>query len=54
VTPAQTADQVAEQAATAPDLGAGDARVSECRACPRLVAWRESVAASRRAAFRDQ
>ena len=54
MTPAQTADHVAEQAATAPDLGAVDARVSVCRACPRLVAWRESVAASRRAAFRDQ
>jgi len=54
VTPAQTADQVAGQAATAPDLTALDARVSDCRACPRLVAWRESVAAQRRAAFRDQ
>ena len=25
-----------------------------CRACPRLVAWREEVAATRRAAFRDE
>jgi uracil-DNA glycosylase family 4 len=25
-----------------------------CRACPRLVEWREEVAATRRAAFRDQ
>ncbi len=25
-----------------------------CRACPRLVAWREEVAATKRAAFRDQ
>ena len=25
-----------------------------CRACPRLVAWREEVATARRAAFRDQ
>jgi uracil-DNA glycosylase family 4 len=31
------------------------ARVSMCRACPRLVAWRESVARDRRrAAFADQ
>ncbi|MGP8303873.1 uracil-DNA glycosylase [Streptomyces inhibens] len=30
-----------------------DARVTECRACPRLVEWREQVAAKRRAAFRD-
>jgi uracil-DNA glycosylase len=25
-----------------------------CRACPRLVAWREEVAATRRASFRDE
>ncbi len=31
-----------------------DARVSVCRACPRLVAWREEVARTRRAAFADQ
>ncbi len=30
------------------------AEVAGCRACPRLVAWREQVAADRRAAFRDQ
>ncbi len=28
-----------------------DARVSVCRACPRLVAWREDVARDKRAAF---
>jgi len=28
--------------------------VSECRRCPRLVAWREQVARERRAAFADQ
>ncbi len=27
--------------------------VVACRACPRLVAWRESVAATKRAAYRD-
>jgi uracil-DNA glycosylase family 4 len=27
--------------------------IVECRACPRLVAWRESVAATKRAAYRD-
>ncbi len=39
-------------------LGAGSAglavlsaRISVCRACPRLVAWREQVAAGKRAAF---
>ncbi|WP_042576407.1 uracil-DNA glycosylase [Rhodococcus sp. MEB064] len=31
-----------------------DAEVSECRACPRLVAWRELVATEKRAAFRDE
>jgi|TARA_B100000929_G_scaffold26771_1_gene19892 uracil-DNA glycosylase family 4 len=28
--------------------------VIECRACPRLVAWREQVAVEKRAAYRDQ
>jgi uracil-DNA glycosylase len=28
--------------------------VVECRACPRLVAWREQVAAEKRAAYRDE
>ena len=36
------------------DLAELDAAISGCRACPRLVAWREEVAATRRAAFRDQ
>jgi uracil-DNA glycosylase family 4 len=30
------------------------ARQSVCRACPRLVAWREQVAVTRRRAFRDE
>ena len=30
------------------------AEIVECRACPRLVAWREEVATQRRAAFADQ
>jgi uracil-DNA glycosylase family 4 len=28
--------------------------ITACRACPRLVAWREEIAVVRRAAFRDQ
>lgn len=28
--------------------------ITSCRACPRLVAWREAVADEKRAAFRDQ
>ncbi|MEU2737664.1 uracil-DNA glycosylase [Streptomyces sp. NPDC007095] len=31
-----------------------DARIAGCRACPRLVAWREEVARTRRAAFAGQ
>lgn len=40
--------------AAAPDLAELSARVSVCRACPRLVAWREEVARDKRAAFRDE
>lgn len=36
------------------DLGAVEAASSVCRACPRLVAWRESVAATKRRSFADQ
>ncbi|GGS14324.1 MULTISPECIES: uracil-DNA glycosylase [Actinokineospora] len=31
-----------------------DRQVVDCRACPRLVAWREEVARVKRAAFRDE
>ncbi|MGI9023761.1 MAG: uracil-DNA glycosylase [Acidimicrobiales bacterium] len=34
-------------------LEAVEAEVVECRACPRLVAWREEVAVHKRASFRD-
>ncbi|MGH3905356.1 MAG: uracil-DNA glycosylase [Pseudonocardiaceae bacterium] len=37
-----------------PDLSTLDDQVTRCRACPRLVAWRELVAVQKRAAFRDQ
>ncbi len=40
-------------APAAPDLPALDRRVAECRACPRLVLWREEVARTRRAAYAD-
>ncbi len=40
--------------AAASDLEALDAAVSVCRACPRLVRWREDVAATKRASFADQ
>ena len=52
---ARTPAQVRRLAASAPDLPTLDARISVCRACPRLVAWREEVATTgRRAAFADQ
>jgi uracil-DNA glycosylase family 4 len=35
-------------------LDALELEITNCRACPRLVAWREQVARERRAAFRDQ
>jgi len=41
-------------AAGAPTLGDLETALVECRACRRLVAWRESVAAEKRAAFRDE
>jgi uracil-DNA glycosylase family 4 len=37
-----------------PALRALDREIIECRACPRLVAWREEVAAEKRAAFRTE
>ena len=49
---AHSADGVARLARSATDIPALDARVSVCRACPRLVAWRERVATiGRRASF---
>ena len=45
---------VSALAAAATDLRALDARTSVCRACPRLVGWREEVAAAKRRSFQDQ
>ncbi len=47
------AAQVRRLAATT-DLAELDARVSLCHACPRLVRWREDVAATKRASFAEQ
>ncbi len=47
---AGTAEDVVRLAA-AVDLSRLTARISVCRACPRLVAWRERVATERRAAY---
>ena len=52
---ARTGRQVQRLAATSSTVAELDARVSVCRACPRLVTWRESVAVTgRRASFTDQ
>jgi uracil-DNA glycosylase len=48
------AAEVASLAAGAPTLAELIARQSVCRACPRLVAWREEVAVVRRRSFRDE
>ncbi len=45
---------VARAAAGCRTIGELDTAVASCRACPRLVAWREQVAQVKRAAFADQ
>ncbi|MFF2118647.1 uracil-DNA glycosylase [Kitasatospora sp. NPDC058184] len=44
----------AEAAARAAGLAALDRVVTGCRACPRLVAWREETARTKRRAYQDQ
>ncbi len=52
---ARTVAAVERLAHSASGISELDARISVCRACPRLVAWRESVAREgRRASFADQ
>ncbi len=48
---ADSAEQVRELASGAASLPELTARQSVCRACPRLVAWREEVATQRRKSF---
>jgi len=50
---ARTPAQVRRLARSVP-LAELDARVSVCRACPRLVRWREDVAVHKRASYADQ
>ena len=54
VHPATDRSAVLAQAGAAGHLDELGRALVECRACPRLVAWREQVARERRAAFRDQ
>ena len=48
---AHDAAEVVRLASSAPSLAHLDGRSSVCRACPRLVAWREEVAEQKRASF---
>ena len=48
---ARNAADVARLAGSAPSLQHLDGRSSVCRACPRLVYWREQVATEKRASF---
>jgi uracil-DNA glycosylase len=48
---AEDPDDVRRYAAAARSLGELDAAVSACRACPRLVSWRERVATEKRRSF---
>lgn len=47
----EAAPSAARTARTVPEL---DTLICSCRACPRLVAWREEVARVKRAAFADE
>jgi uracil-DNA glycosylase len=51
---AVSAADVRDLASSADSLAELTARQSVCRACPRLVAWREEVAVVRRKSFRDE
>lgn len=51
---ATSASGVVAIAARCRNLAELDAHVVQCRACPRLVAWREQVAIEKRAAYADQ
>src|SRR3954454_10676311 len=51
---ARSPEQVVALARAARTSAALDARVSVCRACPRLVEWRGKVAVEKRRAFADQ
>ncbi len=51
---ASTSEQVAALAERAKSLAELDAAVTVCRACPRLVDWREQVAHAKRKSFAEQ
>ena len=51
---AHNPDDVRRLAASAGSVRELDAAVSVCRACPRLVTWREDVAVAKRRAYADE
>src|SRR5258708_18953904 len=51
---ARTRGEVVSLAASAATLAELTARQSVCQACPRLVQWRQDVAATRRKSFRNE
>ncbi|TKK88190.1 uracil-DNA glycosylase [Herbidospora galbida] len=51
---ATTPAEVADLAGHSPSIGELTARQSVCRACPRLVAWREEVADVKRRAYQHE
>src|ERR671933_414901 len=51
---ASTPEDVTAMAAKTETIEQLDAIVSVCRACPRLVSWREQVAVEKRRSFGDQ
>jgi uracil-DNA glycosylase family 4 len=51
---AETPAHVASMAAAVKSVDELDAEVSVCRACPRLVQWREEVAVVKRKSFADE
>ncbi len=50
-TPVAATAAAVRRLARTPDLDEVDARVSVCRACPRLVRWREDIARDKRASY---
>jgi uracil-DNA glycosylase family 4 len=53
-TPVATTPAAVRRTAASADLGELEAAVTVCRACPRLVRWREDVALTKRASFADE
>jgi uracil-DNA glycosylase len=53
-TPAARTPAQVRRLASGTGLDELDARISVCRACPRLVRWREDVAEAKRAAYVDE